>query len=384
LLRAALLLAAASLLFGWVSPAEVPALLDLDLLFLFFVLIVAVESARRSGLFARLVRAVLTHSQSSRGLAIVAVLLTGAAAALVTNDVALLLVVPFTLSFEAASRDFDAAPVIVLEITAANLIGCLTPTGNPQNLFLFVRGRFTAGGFFMAQGPWVFGAGLLTLAAVPLLVRKRTLAPPKGPAIAVEPKMAAAAVVLFVLEMAALFAGLPRFVPALAALLALGLLGARALEVDFALVGLFAALFVGVAGLSRSPLAYLLDPTAFLGVSAAGLAASGALLSQFVSNVPAALLLAPHAAASPDPLAFAGLLYGVNAGGCGTPIASIANLIGARLYLSGHRELVGRVRAGRFWRLFSAVSFALLVATVALSLFLLARDPGGQGLQSSP
>lgn len=384
MLRVVLLLAAASLIFGWVSPAEIPALLDLDLLLLFFVLIVAVESARRSGLFARLVRAVLTHSRSSRGLAFAAVVLTGAVAALVTNDVALLLVVPFTLSFEAASRDFDAAPVVVLEIASANLIGCLTPTGNPQNLFLFVRGRFTAGEFFLAQGPWVLGAGLLTLLAIPLLVRKRSLAPPKGPTIAVDRKMAAAAVILFLLEMAALFAGLPRFVPAAAALGALVLLGGRAFEIDFALVGLFAALFVGIAGLSRSPLSRLLDPTAFLGVSAAGLAVSGALLSQGVSNVPAALLLAPKAAASPDPLAFAGLLYGVNAGGCGTPIASIANLIGARLYLSGHRELVGRGRGRRFWRLFSAVSVAFLAGTIALSLLLLALGAGRQGLQSSP
>lgn len=384
MLRVVLLLAAASLIFGWVSPAEIPALLDLDLLLLFFVLIVAVESARRSGLFARLVRAVLTHSRSSRGLAFAAVVLTGAVAALVTNDVALLLVVPFTLSFEAASRDFDAAPVVVLEIASANLIGCLTPTGNPQNLFLFVRGRFTAGEFFLAQGPWVLGAGLLTLLAIPLLVRKRSLAPPKGPTIAVDRKMAAAAVILFLLEMAALFAGLPRFVPAAAALGALVLLGGRAFEIDFALVGLFAALFVGIAGLSRSPLSRLLDPTAFLGVSAAGLAVSGALLSQGVSNVPAALLLAPKAAASPDPLAFAGLLYGVNAGGCGTPIASIANLIGARLYLSGHRELVGRGRGRRFWRLFSAVSVAFLAGTIALSLLLLALGARRQGLQSSP
>ncbi|HQR46478.1 MAG TPA: SLC13 family permease, partial [Thermoanaerobaculia bacterium] len=307
MLRAALLLAAAALVFGWVSPAEVPALLDADLLLLFFVLIVAVECARRSGLFPRLVRVVLTHSRSSRGLATAAVLLTGATAALVTTDVALLLVVPFTLTFETAVHGFDAAPVVVLEIAAANLIGCLTPTGNPQNLFLFVRGGFTAGSFFGAQAPWVLGAGLLTLALVPLLVPPRRLEPPRGPAVPVEPKLATAAVVLLLLEAAALFAGLPRVVPALAALLAVGLLGKKALEIDFALVGLFAALFVGVAGLSRSPLARLLDPTALLGASAAGLAASGALLSQVVSNVPAALLLAPKAAASPDPLAFAGL-----------------------------------------------------------------------------
>ena len=355
------------------KPAELSGLLDLDLLLLFFVLIVAVECARASELFAWGVRAVLSRCRSARRLATAAVLLTGVTAALVTNDVALLLVVPFTIAFEAAAPDFDAAPVVVLEIAAANLLGSLTPTGNPQNLFLFVRGGFAPAAFLAAQGPWVAGTGLLTLAAVPLIVPKRSLPTPPEHSIDVEPKKAGAAAVLLTLELLAVFGALPRPVPFAAAFLGLGLLGRRAVRTDFALLGIFAALFVGVAGLSRSPLAHLLDPTALFGATAAGLAASGALLSQFVSNVPAALLLAPKAAASSDPSAFTGLLYGVNAGGCGTPIASIANLIGARLFFAGHREFVGRPRTGRFWRLFSAVSFALLLASVALSLLLLSR-----------
>ena len=58
------------------------------------------------------------------------------------------------------------------------------------------------------------------------------------------------------------------------------------------------------------------------------------------------------------------LLYGVNAGGCGTPIASLANLIGADLYLRG------RAHRAPFWRLFLAVSFTLLAVAIALSLAL--------------
>jgi Na+/H+ antiporter NhaD/arsenite permease-like protein len=85
-------------------------------------------------------------------------------AALVTNDVALLLVVPFTLGFEAAAPGFDAAPVVVLEISAGSLIGCLTPTGNPRNLFLFARGGFHPREFLGVQAPWVGAAALALLA----------------------------------------------------------------------------------------------------------------------------------------------------------------------------------------------------------------------------
>jgi Na+/H+ antiporter NhaD/arsenite permease-like protein len=362
-LPAALALAALALAAGWVAPGEVPGLLDARVLSLFFVLIVTVELARRSGLFARAVRGVLARVRSSRSLALAAVLVTGAAAALVTNDVALLLVVPFTLAFEAAAPAFEAAGVVVLEIAAANVIGCLTPTGNPQNLFLFVRGDFTAGSFFAAQAPWVLGMTVATCAAIPFAVPARALVPPAGPAAPVRPFLAAAAVSLLVLELLAIFGVLPVWAPFAAALAALPLLGRDALRVDFSLVGVFAALFVGVEGLRRSALFALLDPVRVFGTSPEGLMLSGAVLSQAVSNVPAAILLAPGAAGHAG--GFTGLLYGVNAGGCGTPVASLANLIGARLYSAS------RPAGRRFWRLFFAVSFALLGAALALSFLLL-------------
>jgi Na+/H+ antiporter NhaD/arsenite permease-like protein len=143
-------------------------------------------------------------------------------------------------------------------------------------------------------------------------------------------------------------------------------------QTDFSLVAVFAALFIGVEGLRRSPLARLLDPTLALGQSAQGLSVSGALLAQVVSNVPAALLLAPAAASSSDPRAFTGLLYGVNAGGSGTPIASLASLIGARIYLADRRH------RGRFWRVFFAVSGTLLAVGIALSLALLKYSAGSR------
>jgi len=97
------------------------------------------------------------------------------------------------------------------------------------------------------------------------------------------------------------------------------------------------------------------------GHHARGLVLSGGLLSQVVSNVPAAMLLAPAASGAAG---FRGLLYGVNAGGCGTPVSSIANLIGAQLFVREGGD--GR----EFWRAFLPVSFAGLVLLVAVSLLL--------------
>ncbi|MFI5120672.1 MAG: hypothetical protein ACHQM4_09675 [Thermoanaerobaculia bacterium] len=130
--------------------------------------------------------------------------------------------------------------------------------------------------------------------------------------------MLPAALALIALELLAIFHAVPPVVPGVASLFALALLGRDALRTDFALVAVFSALFVGVEGLRRSALFHALDPIRLFGASPSGFVVSGALLSQAVSNVPAALLLAP-AAATAQAGAFTALLYGVNAGGCGTP-----------------------------------------------------------------
>ncbi len=364
MLPASLALAAAALLFRLVSPREIRSLLDLHLLSLFLVLILAVECLKRSGLVEAVVARALSRVRSERTLAAAAIVTTGVVSAMVTNDVALLLVVPFTLAFENVAPDFDPIRVVVLEIAAANLLGCVTPTGNPQNLLLFSRGGFTTASFLAAQLPWVAGMAVATLAVVPLLVPRRPLPAPPEAERPVEPRLATAGLFLLSLQLLAISQAIPRLVPLVAAVPAAVLLGKGLLKTDFTLLGVFSALFVGVEGLRRSALFEALDPVALLGTTPAGFVLSGALLSQLVSNVPAAILLAPAAAQAGGGTLFTALLYGVNAGGCGTPIASLANLIGADLYLRG------RAHRAPFWRLFLGVSFALLAVALALSLAL--------------
>jgi Na+/H+ antiporter NhaD/arsenite permease-like protein len=354
-------LAAAALLAGRVRPAEVPSLLDTRLLSLFFVLTIAVELGKASDLFDRLVAAVAGRARSARGLACGMVLVAGALAAVLTNDVALFLVVPFTMLFRRVT-DLDLAPVVVLEVAATNLIGCISPLGNPQNLFLYERGGFRPGPFFAAQVPWVASATLLLLAVVPRIVAPGRLhARPAEVSFDVHVPMAALCLSLLAAELASLFRWIPHVIPLALSVAGAVVLGRRLRETDFSLIFVFAFLFVGVAGLERGGLYRALDPGRFFGHEARGLVLSGALLSQFVSNVPAAMLLAPAAAGAAG---FRALLYGVNAGGCGTPVASLANLIGAQLWV---RE-GGDVR--RFWRRFLPVSATLFLLLVGVSLVL--------------
>ena len=184
---------------------------------------------------------------------------------------------------------------------------------------------------------------------------------PAAPPSTWTPDSPARCLVLLAAEIAALFGAIPTRSRSPSPPGGALLLGRRVLETDFSLVLVFAFLFVGIAGLERGRLYQTLDPVRLFGHQARGLVLSGALLSQFVSNVPAAMLLAPAAATAAG---FRALLYGVNAGGCGTPISSLANLIGAQLFV---RE-GGGPRA--FWRRFLPASFALLGLLVLVSLAL--------------
>lgn len=122
---------------------------------------------------------------------------------------------------------------------------------------------------------------------------------------------------------------------------ALALLRRHLLRFDLSIVPLFFFAFIIVEGLRT----FGLRP-------AAGIYTSAILLSQFISNVPAAILLTPFAEGD-----WLTLLYGVNAGGCGTIIASLANLLGWRLYI---REVHAPDRDPAFFRRLTMLNFAFL------------------------
>jgi Na+/H+ antiporter NhaD/arsenite permease-like protein len=138
---------------------------------------------------------------------------------------------------------------------------------------------------------------------------------------------------------------------AIAALLGAALfLRRRALDVDYSIVPLFFFAFIDVEGL-RTLHVYQFMPRSLYWSSIG--------LSQVISNVPATVLLAPTARGD-----WRTLLYGVSAGGCGTIIASLANLLGWRIY---QRE---SGREPHFFRRLTALNFAFL-AFVSVGAWLL-------------
>ena len=336
-------LAALVLITRRVTPQQALHSIDVNLLLLLFALLVTVEILRSSGYLDVAVRATVSKFRTTRGFGIALVAFSGALATLVTNDVALFVVIPFTVI---ASRfsDFDVEDAVILEIVAANLIGCLTPLGNPQNLFVYHRSGWSPSTFIGAMLPFVLWCAAGLLAAIFLLGPSHAMA--RGDVAPGErrPYAAAAGMICFLLvllEIARVMNAWPAAI--LAAAAGAYFLRGRLLRIDFSIIPLFFFAFIIVEGM-RS----------FAFELAGGIYVSSIALSQVISNVPATILLTPFAGGE-----WRELLYGVNAGGCGTIIASLANLLGWRIYVRESN------RDPRFFRRLTAINFAFLAFAAA-------------------
>jgi Na+/H+ antiporter NhaD/arsenite permease-like protein len=313
---------------------------------------VAVEVLRASGYLDLIVHQAVDRFRTTRGFALALIALSGALAALVTNDVTLFVVIPFTIIASRIS-DFDVEDAVVLEIVAANLVGCLTPLGNPQNLFVFHRSGWSAAQFVAVMLPFVAWSAAGLLAALFILGRSRRMVktevaqPPRDARAAVA---GATAFALVLLEIARVTNAWPAAIAALVA--GVAFLRRRLLAIDLSIVPLFFFAFIIVEGLH----ALRLD------VAGGSLYVTAIAASQIISNVPATVLLSPLADGY-----WRELLYGANAGGCGTIIASLANLLGWRLYVRESN------RDPRFFRHLTIINAAFLAWAAVGGYVLLMR-----------
>jgi len=342
---------------GLVPWRDVSRVEDFRLLAILAALVLSVGLLRSSGALDFAVRRVVRRFARARTLTAALVIASGALSAIVTNDVALFVVIPFTIA-AARYSDFRVRNAVILEVTAANVLGCVSPIGNPQNLFLLHRSGMTIGAFMGAMAP--FGAASIVAlgAAILILEPARAITPVDRAVPTVAPAAAAAGgagIALVLLAIAGLIS--PAAALGVGAAAWLVLPGKRVGTASFAIVPLFFFVFIDMAAIARLDFARLF---ASIPLSAGPrLYLSGALFSQAISNVPAAVLLAPLAAGR-----WKTLLYAVNAGGCGTLVASLANLLGWQIYTDEHGS--DPVYLPRF----HGVSFAML-AVLGVAAFLL-------------
>ena len=319
--------------------------------------VLAVVCALRSvGLFPVIARQLLQLFGTARSVGTALVLITLVGSMLLTNDTALLTFLPLSwFVLERTGQRKWTALTFILQNCAANLGGMLTPFGNPQNLYLFNHYNIPSGEFLSIMlPPFLLSTALILLCC--LFLPREGLTVPRQETLP-DKRRTAVYGVLFCVSVAMVLRGIPYWLGLLVIVMALLVLDRRALlGVDWGLLVTFAAFFTFSGNTARiEPVREL-----FRKLLTHGAMPVAALTSQVISNVPAAILLSRF---TDD---YRGLLEGVNIGGAGTLVASLASLITFREYT---KHVKGQT--GRFMVLFSAISFGFLgVLLVAMTLWM--------------
>ena len=327
---------------------------------LFCVLAVA-NAFRYLGAFDRLARLAIERFSTSRSVVMALVLTTGVLSMAATNDLALIIMLPLSATvLVKAGWARLVAPAFVMQGLAANLCGMVLPFGNPQNLYLYSYYALDLGDFLRTMAlPFVLSAALVVSGTL-ALTRGADDKPASMEAVSRLPlgrRRLLAYSLLLALTALAVFRVVPVWAVALVVLAVLAYADRRALKaVDYPLLITFACFFVFAGNMARMP---------FLGGTLASLMAADGLLasialSQVISNVPAAVLLSHFTGQ------WAPLLVGVNIGGAGTPVGSLASLIVLQHFISVPRvfsALRGTpdFAAGRFVGLFTVLNVGFLV-----------------------
>lgn len=323
-LTISLVLALISMLF--VAPdAGYAEYIDVRVLALLFGLMLVVKGFQSIGLFDLLIEKAFGGVKTIRRLAQLLMLVCFFTSMLITNDVALITFVPFSLlALSLCGQQKRAIPVVVLETIAANLGSMATPVGNPQNLYLFSASGMSMGAFFAAVLP-LAGVSLVLLLLATLIIPAESIRMQLDTKPAAMPKMELIAyAALFIVNLLVVFRAID-WIPALIITIAVILLLRRPAlfkQADYALLMTFVGFFIFVGNLGRVEAVSTLIQKILTGREVL----VSALFSQALSNVPAAILLSGFTNN------FAALLQGTNIGGLGTIIASMASLISYKLY----------------------------------------------------
>lgn len=374
----AFLLAVISMFF--VSPSKnYISYIDFRVLALLFCLMAVVRGFSSIGVFTRLGTMLLTHVHSLRMLSALFIFLCFFFSMLITNDVALITFVPFTiLVLSMAEQKKFLIPVIVLETIAANLGSMLTPLGNPQNLYLYTISGLSIGAFVRIMLPYSFVSAILLLIFI-LFLPKDTVSTATAANTANSTNTVTASntsnviceavkarknsrilfafyLILFLLCLLTVLHILPYQILFFLVLTGFLLLDYRVLkDVDYFLLLTFLCFFIFIGNMKQISLVHelisklLVHHEVLMGIGA----------SQIISNVPAAILLSGF---TDD---YSALLIGVNLGGLGTLIASLASLISFKFYANSNGS-----DTRRFLGIFTLYNVIFLGVLFVLSLIL--------------
>jgi Na+/H+ antiporter NhaD/arsenite permease-like protein len=284
-----------------------------DTIILLFVIMLIVEFLKNLAVFERLVRKLLVKISNTRELVAVLVFVCFFSSIFITNDVSLIIFVPFSiLALKKVDRIDLAILTVTLQTIAAN-VGCMVlPIGAPHNIVMLTVSHIPFGSFFLLLLPYIL-VSIIFLVIIIFFIPDDDINLPKMKKIDFNNDNFFKRVIV---------------------------------GVDYFLLLTFIALFILIGNLEHIPFFNSLFTKWIVGNEVVW----GILSSQVISNVPAAMLLSGFSSN------YEAIIVGINIGGFGTLIASMANLISFKILV---RELYEfKIR---YLGVFTALNIILLI-----------------------
>lgn len=331
---------------------------DFKTLVCLFLTLAVICALRNIKFFTILARRLVLITGNLRSLFLMLIAITFIGSMLIANDMALITFLPLGyFALHATGKEKYMAYLFILQNISANLGGMLTPFGNPQNLYLYSFFNIPTGEFCKIMFP-PFMLAILLLAACCIPIKPITLEIKDSFCEKLNIHRTILYLALFALSLLIVFRVVPIWVGLIVVPVILLIVDKEALlMVDYALLGTFFFFFIFAGNLSRIDVV-----NSFVSeMLAKDTLIVSTLSCQVISNVPSAILLSRFTTDYPA------LLLGVNIGGTGTLIASLASLI----TFSEYRILYPGHSKQYFW-LFTLINAAFLVImTVTAKLFFL-------------
>lgn len=336
--------------------AEYLGYFDFRTLTCLFCVLAVVCALKNINFFYMLARKIIRLFKNTRMSILALVYITFLGSMLIANDMALLTFLPLGYYVLASTnkKKYMAFTFIIQNI-AANLGGMLTPFGNPQNLYLYSKYEIDNFEFIGIMAPaFTLSVVLITLCCF-IFVRKEPLLI-SDEKLRLEPKRTLLYLALFALSIVIVFRGIPYWVGLIVVPPVLIFADRKALKaVDYGLLFTFVFFFVFAGNMARigavrDLFGFLLEKSTLI---------FSILSCQVISNVPSAILLSQFTGNYQE------LLVGVNIGGVGTLISSLASLITFREYVKHNPG-----KTGYYIAMFSAFNFGFLIILASFSFLI--------------
>ncbi len=330
--------------------------IDFRTLGLLFCLMSVMAGLNNLGVFKFVAEKMLSKVKSITGISLILSLLCFFSSMIITNDVALITFVPFTVTALKLSDKMNKLIwIVTVETIAANLGSMLTPIGNPQNLYLFSAFNMNMGDFIITILPYALLSFVLVVICCLFVEKDKIDIPGNKNVLNFSKIYISGYALLFLLALLTVFRVIPYEITVLITIFALIIFDRKLiLKIDYSLLFTFVFLFIFIGNLGAlKPISEFLK-----NIVNENEVLVGVISSQIFSNVPATILLSKFTENARD------LLIGVNLGGLGTLIASMASLISFKFVT---KEKVG---SGKFILTFTIVNIIFLVLNLGLWLII--------------